>query len=83
MSQPTTADAIAMYLGGGLLLLGVFGIGLLEMLFGAKHPVSGDGQIAHDALVGLELRSSIMIAGLVVLGLVALYKVAVGPQPRR
>ena len=83
MEQLTTADKIAAYVGGGLVVLGVVVIGLLEMLFGAKHPVSGDGQIAHDALVGLELRSSIMIAGLVVLGLVALYKVAVGPQPRR
>jgi len=82
MAHPTTADKIGMYVGGGLLLLGVFGIGLLEMLFGATHPVSSDGQIQHDALISVELRSTVMIAGVVILGLVALYKVAVGP-PRR
>jgi len=82
MARLTTADKVGMYVGGGLLLLGVFGIGLVEMLFGATHPVDSDGQIVHDALVDPEIRSYVMLAGLLVMGLVALYRVAVGP-PRR
>lgn len=34
------ADRIAMYGGGGLVVLGVVVIGLLEMLLGAGHPVN-------------------------------------------
>lgn len=74
MTELTTADRIAMYLGGGLVLLGVVGIGLLEMLLGAPHPVSGEGQIVHDALVPLVVRSYIILAGLLVWGLTAVYK---------
>lgn len=74
MSTLTTADRIAMYLGGGLVLLGVVGIGLLEMLLGAPHPVSAEGQIEHDALVPLAIRTYVIFAGLVVWGLTAIYK---------
>lgn len=74
MTQLTTADKIAMYVGGGLVVLGTLVIGLLEMVFGAGHSVTGDGQIVHDALVPLELRSYIILAGFLVWGLVALYK---------
>ncbi len=74
MHTLTTADKVAMYLGGGLVLLGTFGIGLLEMLLGSGHPVSGEGQIVHEALVPLQLRSLIIISGLVVWGLYAIYK---------
>jgi hypothetical protein len=83
MTQLTTADRIGMYVGGGLLLFGVFGIGLLEMLFGATHPVDSEGQIQHDALIDVEIRSYIMLAGLLVMGLVVLYKLVTGPPRRR
>jgi hypothetical protein len=80
MHTLTTADKIAMYIGGGLVLVGTFAIGLLEMLFGAGHNVTEDGQIVHDALVPLEVRSYVIILGLLIWGLYAVYKV-VGTRP--
>jgi membrane-bound ClpP family serine protease len=81
MHTMTTADKIAMYGGGGLVLLGTFAIGLLEMLLGSGHPVDGEGQIVHEALVPLEIRSYIIILGLAIWGLYAVYKlVATTPQ---
>jgi hypothetical protein len=80
MERPTTADRIAMYVGGGLVLLGSVVIGAVETLFGSPHAVTGDGQIVHEALVPLELRSGIILAGLVVWMLYAVYKL-VGTEP--
>lgn len=79
MATHDTADWIAMYVGGGLVLLGVVGIGLLEMVAGAPHPVTGDGQIVHEALVPITVRSLLILGGLVVWGLVAVYRV-VAPE---
>lgn len=84
MTELTTADKIAMYGGTGLVLLGTFGIGFIEMFLGATHPVTGEGQIEHDALVPIEVRSGIIILGLVIWGLYAIYKfVGEAPQPER
>lgn len=74
MSELTTADKVAMYGGTGLVLLGTFGIGFVEMFLGSTHPVSGEGQIEHDALIPIELRSGIIILGLVIWGVYAIYK---------
>mgnify|MGYP000167901192 CR=1 FL=1 len=76
MHDLTTADRIALYAGGGLVLLGTFVIGLLDMLLGAGHSVTGDGQIVHDALVPLPYRSYIILAGLLIWGLYAVYRLA-------
>ncbi len=76
MTRLTTADRIGMYVGGGLVVLGVVVIGLLEMLLGTGHPVGSDGQIEHEAFVPLEIRSYIILAGLVTWGLLALYRAA-------
>jgi cytochrome b561 len=75
MAPLTTADRIAMYVGGGLVLIGVVLIGLIEMVAGTTHPVSGEGQIVHEALVALHLRSYIILAGLLIMGLYAVYRV--------
>ncbi len=81
MTQLTTTDKIGMYVGGGLVILGVVVIGLLEMLLGAPHPVSGEGQIVHEALVPLAVRSYIIMLGLLVWGLTAIAKLgAVRPS---
>jgi hypothetical protein len=77
MSDLTTADRIAMYVGGGLLLVGTVGIGILEMALGSPHPVSGDGQIVHDALIPIEIRSYIILLGLLTWGVYAVYKIGV------
>lgn len=75
MHTLTTADKVAVYVGGGLVLLGTFVIGLIEMLFGASHSVTGEGQIVHEALVPLGVRSYIILLGLLIWGLYAVYKV--------
>jgi hypothetical protein len=81
MTELSIVDKIAMYVGGGLVVLGVVAIGIVEMAIGSSHPVSGEGQIVHEALVPIEIRSYIIIAGLLVWGLYAIYKV-IGTQPR-
>lgn len=80
MTELTTADKVAMYGGTGLLILGTFVIGLLDMLFGAGHPVTGEGQIEHDAVIPIEIRSMIILLGLLIWGGYAIYKV-VGTTP--
>ncbi|WP_233752264.1 MULTISPECIES: hypothetical protein [Halostella] len=75
------ADKIAMYVGGGLVVLGVVVIGLLDMLLGAGHPVNSEGAIEHAAVVPIDIRAGIILLGLVVWGSVAVYKFAAGPAP--
>jgi hypothetical protein len=75
MSNFTTADKIAAYGGGGLILLGVVGFGLLEMVAGSPHPVDSEGQIVHEALVPLRVRSYIVLLGLAIWAAYAVYKV--------
>lgn len=82
MTELDIADKIAMYVGGGLVVFGTVVIGLLEMVAGSTHPVSEDGQIMHEALVPLEIRSYIIVAGLLIWGIYAVYKV-LGTTPRR
>jgi hypothetical protein len=79
MTQLNMADRIALYVGGGLVLIGVAGIGIIEMIGGAPHPVSGEGQIQHEALVPIEVRSSIILLGLLIWGLYAVYRVIATP----
>jgi len=81
MSDLTVADKIAMYGGGGLVVLGVVVIGLLDMLLGAGHPVDSEGAIEHDAVVPIDIRAGIILVGLVIWGLVAVYKFAAGSAP--
>ncbi|RAW44109.1 hypothetical protein DQW50_16040 [Halorubrum sp. 48-1-W] len=79
MTGLTTTERIALYGGGGLLLIGTVGIGLLEIVAGAPHPVSGEGQIVHEALIPLSIRSSIMLLGLLIWGAYAVTSVASEP----
>lgn len=81
MSELTTVDRIALYIGGGLVLLGTVGIGLLEMVAGSPHPVSDEGQIVHEALIPLRIRSYIILLGLLIWGVYAIYRV-IGTTPR-
>ena len=79
MTQLTTAERIALYGGGGLVLIGTVGIGLLEIVAGAPHPVSGEGQIVHEVLVPITVRSSIILLGLLIWGAYAVTSVAREP----
>lgn len=81
MSDLSTADKVAMYVGGGLVVLGVVVIGLFDMLLGAGHPVNSEGAIEHAALVPIDIRAGIILLGLMVWGLVAVYKFVAGSAP--
>jgi hypothetical protein len=81
MSELTTADKIGMYVGGGLVVLGVVVIGLLDMLFGAGHPVNSEGAIEHAAVLPIDVRATIILLGLLIWGLVAIYKFVADPGP--
>jgi hypothetical protein len=79
MTDLTTADKIGMYVGGGLVILGVVVIGLLDMVFGAGHPVTTEGQIEHAAVIPIDIRAAIILLGLLIWGLVAVYKFVAAP----
>ena len=79
MTQLTTLERIALYGGGGLLLMGTVGIGLLEIVAGAPHPVTGEGQIVHEALVPIHLRSYVILLGLLLWGTYAVVSVVTRP----
>lgn len=81
MNELDTADKVAMYVGGGLVVLGTVVVGFLEILLGSPHPVSTEGQIVHEALVPLEIRSYTILLGLLIWMGYAIYKVAAaGPD---
>ncbi len=67
MTELTTMERIGLYGGGALLLIGTVGIGLLEIALGAPHPVTGEGQVVHETLISLSVRSSIILLGLLLM----------------
>lgn len=79
MSEQPLAEKIALYVGGGLVIFGTVVVGLIDMIAGAEHPVTGEGQIVHDAVLPLEVRSYIILAGLIIWGLYAVYRIAAAP----
>lgn len=74
MTALTATERNVLLVGAGLVLLGTAGIGLLEILAGSPHPVSSDGQIVHEALVPLALRSYVILAGFLVWAGFAVYR---------
>ncbi|WP_459192604.1 hypothetical protein [Halosimplex sp. J119] len=84
--QHTTTNAIdraAMALGGGLVLLGVVVLGLVETLAGPPYgaaPATNDaGEVIATPLVDPNLRTGLVIAGLLVLLVWQLYRMAAVP----
>jgi hypothetical protein len=67
MSELTTMERIGLYGGGILLMIGTVGIGLLEIALGAPHPVTGEGQVVHETLISLSVRSYIILLGLLLM----------------
>jgi len=67
MSELSTMERIGLYGGAAFLLIGTVGMGLLEMALGAPHPVSGEGQIVHETLFSLSIRSYTMLLGLLLM----------------
>lgn len=82
----TTIDNAAMALGGGLITLGVVVLGIVELLAGKPYgaaPLTNDaGQVIATPAVDPVVRTGLVIAGLVVFGLYAAYRL-VTPVPER
>ena len=77
----TTTDVVdkaAMVLSGGLLLLGIVVLGVVEMLAGQPYgaaPVTNDaGEVVATPFVPPELRTGLVLLGLAVLLLWGLYR---------
>jgi len=79
MSELTTMERVGLYGGAVFLLLGTVGMGLLEMALGAPHPVSGEGQIVHETLFSLSIRSYTILLGLILLAAYGVSNLATKP----
>lgn len=75
-----TIDRIAMWLSGALMLLGIVVLGIIEVLAGPPYgaaPMTNDaGEVVANPAIDPNLRTGLVIAGLVVLMLWGLYKLA-------
>ena len=79
MNDLTVVDKFALYVGGALVVFGIVGIGLLEMIAGSPHPVTSEGQIVHEALVPISIRSYIILLGLLLWGGLGVFKALTTP----
>ena len=68
-----------MALSAGLMLLGIVGMGILEVLVGAPYgpvPLTNEaGDVIATPLFSAQLRTGVVLAGIAVLGLYAAYKI--------
>ncbi|MFC6973931.1 hypothetical protein ACFQL1_03435 [Halomicroarcula sp. GCM10025709] len=73
-------DKAAMALSGGLIVLGVVVMGLIETLagkpFGAAPITNDAGEIVATPMIDPTIRTGLVLAGIAVLGLYAVYKLA-------
>ncbi|MFC7027735.1 hypothetical protein ACFQH8_10040 [Halomicroarcula sp. GCM10025710] len=69
-----------MALSGGLMLLGIVGLGIVEILAGAPYgaaPVTNDaGEIVATPMVDPVLRTGLVLAGLGILAIYGAYRFA-------
>jgi len=75
----TLIDKAAMALSGGLMLLGIVGLGIVELLAGQPYgaaPITNDaGEVVATPMVDPVLRTGLVLAGIAVLGLYVAYKI--------
>ena len=87
MQHEDTIDKLAKGLGGALILVGVVVLGIVEILAGQPYgaaPVTNDaGEVVATPMVDPTLRTGLVIAGLVVLFLWGLYKMALPEEVAR
>lgn len=73
-------DKAAMWLSAGLMLFGIVVLGIIEILAGAPYspaPITNEaGDIVATPLISPTIRTGFVLAGLLVLGLYAAYKLA-------
>lgn len=77
-TDTTPIDAIAMGISSGLMLLGIVGLGIVELLAGKPYgaaPLTNEaGEVLATPAVDPNLRTALVIAGLLVLLIWGLYK---------
>lgn len=83
MTKLNTIDKVAMGLSGALMLLGIVVLGFIEVLagppYGAAPMTNEAGEVVANPAIDPNLRTGLLIAGLVILLLWGLYKM-VTPQ---
>lgn len=82
MQQHTTViDKAAMALSGGLMLLGVVVLGIVEILAGKPYgaaPLTNDaGEVIATPMVDPTLRTGLVLAGVLVLALYGVYRLVI------
>ena len=69
----------AMALSAGLMLLGLVGMGIVEILVGTPYspaPITNEaGDVVATPLISPQIRTGIVLAGIAVLGLYAAYAI--------
>ncbi|MFW6448018.1 MAG: hypothetical protein ACOC0X_00595 [Halobacteriota archaeon] len=76
----STADRIAMLVGGGLIAIGVVVMGFLNTITNNPHlEVVEDGTVVAEPLIPPDLRAYLVLLGLLVWLLYGLYKVTATP----
>ncbi|MFD1571747.1 hypothetical protein [Halorubrum laminariae] len=84
MTTTDIIDRAAMALSAGLMLLGIVGMGIVEILAGQPYspvPITNEaGEVVATPLISPQLRTGVVLVGIVVLGLYAAYKIVV-PVP--
>lgn len=85
MQPRDTIDRLALGLSGALMLVGVVVLGTVEILAGPPYgaaPVTNDaGEVVATPMIDPTIRTGLVVAGLVVLFLWGLYKMAL-PETR-
>lgn len=78
-------EKTAMALSGGLLMLGVVGLGIVELVAGKPYgaaPLTNEaGEVIAMPMVDPTLRVGLVLAGLAVLGLYGVYKLVTPMAP--
>jgi hypothetical protein len=78
-------DRAAMALSAGLILLGIVGLGVVELLAGKPYgavPLTNEaGEIIATPMVDPKLRTGLVLAGLGVLALYGLYRLVATVPP--
>lgn len=86
LNDMNTIDRAAMLLGTGLMFLGIVVLGVVETFdgepFGAAPITNEAGKVVAEPTIDPAIRTGLVVAGLVVLGIWGVYKmVQPAPEP--
>lgn len=83
ITSTSTADRIAMLVGGGMIVIGTIVLGFVNTITNNPHlEVVEEGEVVAEPLVPPDLRAYLILLGLVVWLLYGLYKVVATPGGR-